>query len=126
MDGEVKKGGDVIFLKHPLCAAYQPSCPFMDPPNNPSHLTKALRLEQSPSKVAESRLPGAIALDSRVSKGKGQPKTRSLEQRDLKCRGNWNDAVEPARTAQRGDESFQAGCFLWQEFLLYHLRSKTE
>lgn len=62
--------GGLIFLHRPLSATCQPPCPFMDHPNNPSHLTKGLRSEQSRSKLAAPWLPGAMALGARVSENK--------------------------------------------------------
>lgn len=120
----------VIFPKHPPCVTCQPPRPDTlprDPPDNPHHLAKALRLERSLSQLAESWLPGTIALDSGVSKNTGQPKTRSLERRrpDARC-ADGMVLPEATGTSRRGDESLQAGSFPRPEFLIYHLRGKTE
>lgn len=120
----------VIFPKHLPCVTCQPPWPDTlprDPPDNPHRLAKALRLERSLSQLAESWLPGTIALDSGVSKNTGQRKTRSLEQRgpDARCVDGMA-LPEATGTSRRGDESLQAGSFPRQEFLIYHLRGKTE
>lgn len=70
LDKGVRKG-DLIFLKPPLCATHQSLCPFMDPPNNPSHVTKALRLEQAGNIMASrSHCTGFQSLkEHRTTKG---------------------------------------------------------
>ena len=110
----------MTFPKHPLRITRQPPCPHAtvssDPPNDPDPLTKAevRAVTQQAGSVVASRSPhtGLRGL-------KGQPKTRSLEQRGPEAQGA-DGRVQPEATgtSQRGDKSLRAGGIPQQESLI--------
>lgn len=116
---------ELIVLTCPLRAACQPACLLTAPPSDPSHLTKGLRLERRPSKLAAPRLPGVIALDPRVS----EPRTAKEQVLGAEGAGGAGaDGIvrQGLRGSHRGEEPFRAGSSLRQELLLCHLRSNAE